>query len=289
MILRKLLIVTMILTLGVTSVACGGPSVSNPSQQTQQGNRPSASPAAQTRLSDGEYPVQQVTYDDGSGAYNVAVLNTKPGQSSTFSAPNIPLARLSDEDVKAGKKSYLKVEQGQPALYLAEDYRIEYVHNVTQTQTNQQTGQQETVVVRQEPSFWTPFAGALAGQALGSLLFRPQYYMPPAYQPGVPLNGFGGYGNTYGQAVSRYQSRYQAPPAEVRNRQTFRSTGQLRSPTYGQPGYRRSPSIGSDRPTGSGYGTSTLRRSPSSPSRTYRSPSGSGFGSGRRSVGGRRR
>jgi len=66
----------------------------------------------------------------------------------------------------------LKVENGQPVLYLTEDFKIEYVHAVTETQTNPQTGQQETVVVRRRIT--SPLAGAvagnLAGQAIGSLL-----------------------------------------------------------------------------------------------------------------------
>jgi len=50
--------------------------------------------------------------------------------------------------------------------------------------------------VRQEGgSFWAPFAGAAAGimgQAIGNALFRPQYYVPPVYQPGASvLRGFG--------------------------------------------------------------------------------------------------
>ncbi len=92
-------------------------------------------------------------------------------------------------------------------MYLTEDFKIEYVHTVTETQTNPQTGQTQTVVVRRESNFWTPFAGALAGQALGSLLFRPQYYVPPMYQPGGVMTGYGGYGNTYTQASERYQSK----------------------------------------------------------------------------------
>jgi len=98
------------------------------------------------------------------------------------------MARLTDEEIKAGQKSYLKVENGQPVLYLTEDFKIEYVHAVTETQTNPQTGQQETVVVVRENNFWTPLLGRwqATGQAIGSLLFRPQY-VPPVYQPGVSV------------------------------------------------------------------------------------------------------
>jgi hypothetical protein len=281
--LRQFLIYSMALTLVATTVACGGPVINESSADRSQPSSEVSPASVENRLSDGQYSVQQATYNDANGEYNILLLNTKPGESSTYRATNIPMARLTDEDIKAGKKSYLKVENGQPSLYLTEDFKIEYVHNVTETQTNPQTGQQETVVVRQESSFWTPFAGALAGQALGSLLFRPQYYVPPVYQTGGGLVGFGGYGSTYDQAVGRYQSRYNAPPAEVRNRQVFRSTGNLRSPYSSQ--FRNRYSQG-DRSTGTGYGSSNLRRSNRS-NETYRRPSssfGSGFGSRSRSF-----
>lgn len=287
--LRKLLLITMSLTLVWTTIACGGapentPNASKPSPNSTQ---PSAQTVTQTRISDGTYPVQQAAYNDGNGAYEVALLNTKPGESSIYRATNLPLARLTDEEVKAGKKSYLKVENNQPALYLTEDFKIEYVHNVTETRPNPQTGQQETVVVRQESNFWTPFLGAVAGQAVGSLLFRPQYYVPPMYQPGVPLAGYGGYGSSYNQAVGNYRDRYNAPPAEVRNRTAFRSTGQLRSPTSTPPRVTNPQPNTGDRSTGSGYGSSTLRRN--SGGSTYRAPSSGSFGSSRQRAGSSRR
>ncbi len=283
--LRKFLALSMALTLIWTSVGCGSPVATNSNAETRSQPTQSTSPVAQSRLSDGEYPVQQATYNDDGGQYSVAVLNTKPGESSAFRATNLQMARLTEEEVAAGKKSYLKVEKGQPSLHLTEDFKIEYVHNVTEAQTNPQTGQQETVIVRRESNFWTPFAGALAGQAIGSLLFRPQYYMPPMYQPGVPMTGYGGYGSSYSQAVNSYQSRYQAPPAAVRNNR-LRTTGQLRSPSS-STARTRSTGQGS-RSTGTGFGNSTLRRS-DRPSRNYRSPS-RGFGSSRsRGFGSRRR
>jgi hypothetical protein len=286
--LRKLLLISMSLTLVWTTIACGGApeTRSTPNNPAQTSGQNSAQTVAQTRISDGTYPVQQATYNDGNGAYEVALLNTKPGESSIFRATNLPLARLTDEDVKAGKKSYLKVENNQPSLYLTEDFKIEYVHNVTETRPNPQTGQSETVVVRQESNFWTPFLGAVAGQAVGSLLFRPQYYVPPVYQPGVPLAGYGGYGSSYNQAVGNYRERYNAPPAEVRNRTAFRSTGQLRSPTSTQPKVSNPQPNTGDRSTGSGYGSSTLRRDNGS---TYRGPSSGSFGSSRQRAGGKRR
>ncbi|BAY17047.1 hypothetical protein NIES21_28810 [Anabaenopsis circularis NIES-21] len=276
-ILRKFTVVVLALSLCITTVACGG------GEQTTPTGRNVSQTSTATRLSDGQYQVQQATYDDSTGEYTLFLLNSTP---PTFTTENVQMARLTDEEIKAGKKSYLKVENGQPALYLTEDFKIEYVHNVTQTQNNPQTGQQETVVVRRENSFWSPFAGSLAGsiagQAIGSLLFRPQYYVPPVYQPGGVLTGFGGYGSTYDQAVSSYRSRYNAPPAAVRNRTAFRTTGNIRR-TYpsGSNVRTTTPSRTTNRPSGSGFGSSELR--PSGRSSTTRRNSGSSFGSGGRS------
>ena len=276
--LRKLTTLFLTLTLCWTTVACGGSNETTP--QARNVNSPAA--AAPSRIADGKYPVQQAEYDDGTGQYTLFLLNTPAGTPPEFRTENLQMARLTDEQIKAGEKSHLKVENGQPALYLTEDFKIQYTHNVTETQTNPQTGQQETVVVRRENNFWAPFAGAvagnIAGQAIGSLLFRPQYYVPPVYQPGTSvLRGYGGYGSSYGQAVDSYRTRYNAPPAAVRNRQIFRTTGRVRTPSAGI----RTPRINSgSRATGSGYGTNTLRPSGRSNS-TYRGPSSGSFGSSR--------
>ncbi|WP_298907621.1 hypothetical protein [uncultured Nostoc sp.] len=275
-IVRKFTAVFLALSLCMTTVACGG------GNQTTSPTRNVSQTSTNTKLGDGEYQIQQGTYDDASGEYNLFLLNNKP---PTFATENLQMARLTDDEIKQGKKTYLKVEKGQPILYLTEDFKIEYVHNVTENKTNPQTGQQETVVVRRENSFWAPFAGSvagsLAGQAIGSMLFRPQYYVPPVYQSGQGLSGFGGYGTSYGQAVQHYQTRYNAPPAAVTNRTAFRNTGTIRRSYPGNSTIRNTPrsTTGNNRPSGSGFGGSTLR--PSGNSSTIRRNSGSGFGSGR--------
>lgn len=277
-ILRKFTVVVLALSLCLTTVACGGGAEQQNTPQAKNVSQTSAT----TKLSDGQYPVQQATYDDANGEYSVFLLNATP---PTLKTQNLQMARLTDEQIKAGQKTFLKVENGQPSLYLTEDFKIEYVHNVTENKTNPQTGQQETVVVRQENGFWAPFAGAVAGgvagQAIGSLLFRPQHYVPPAYQPGGLLTGYGGYGRTYNDAVSNYRTRYNAPPAAVRNQTAFRSTGTIRRSYPGDSTVRTAPTrtTTTNRPSGSGYGGSTLRPSGNSSSR--RAPSGSSFGSGR--------
>ncbi len=276
--LRKFTVIFLSLTLCFTSVACGG--------GKENANVPSpnaSSVPVNTKLSDGQYEVQQATYDDGTGQYTLFLLNSTP---PTFVSNKLQMARLTDDEVKQGKKSYLKVEREQPSLFLTPDFKIQYVHNVTEQKTNPQTGQKETVVVRQENGFWAPFAASLAGnvagQALGSLFFRPQYYVPPAYQSGG-IYGYGGYGSNYDQAVQSYRTRYNEPPAAVRNSTAFRSTGSIRN-SYpgGSSAVRSSPNTNTgNRATGSGYGSSDLNSSGNSSS-TRRS-SGSSFGSGRSS------
>jgi hypothetical protein len=269
--LRRAILFSMVVLLGVVGTSCGSPSVDASANNSPA---PQQAAAQNTRIADGQYPIQQATYDDGTGEYQLALLNTAPGQSAIFKTDNLQMARLTDEEVAQKIGNYLKVENSQPSLHITEDFKIEYVHNVTETVADPQTGQPQTVVVRQESNFWAPFAGAVAGQALGSLLFRPQYYFPPVYQPGIALMGHGGYGRTYDQAVSNYRTRYQAPPAEVKNRQVFRSTGRVRSPqSITRP---RTPTT-QPRSSGSGFGSSTLRQRNSNRQYQQRKPS---FGSG---------
>jgi hypothetical protein len=287
---RKFTVVVLALSLCLTTVACGGPTQNTTSSPKVSQN------ATPTRLSDGKYEVQQATYNDVDGEYTLFLLNSNP---PTFATDKLQMARLTDDEIKQGQKTYLKVENGQPALYLTEDFKIQYVHNVTETKTNPQTGQRETVVVRQETGFWAPFAGALAGQVagqvVGNLLFRPQYYVPPVYQPGGVITGYGGYGSSYDQAVSSYRSRYNEPPAAVRNQTTFRTTGTIRRSYPSSSTVRSTPSSTSrSRATGSGFGSSTLR--PSGKSSSVRRSTGRSFGSGSRAparrssgFGGRRR
>jgi len=283
---RKVITLVMTFALCWTTFACGGPPVGQQSQQPTQNQNPQSTnvSSAQTQLADGQYPVQQATYDDANGEYSLFLLNTPAGTPPLFRTTDLQMAALTEAEVSSGQKAYLKIEGGQASLHIPQDFKIEYVHNVTETQTNPETGQPQTVVVGQQSSFWAPFAGALAGQAIGSLLFRPQYYVPPVYRPGSgPLTGFGGYGQSYDQAVRRYQTRYQSQPIAVQNRRTgLRTTGRLRSPASST--VRRNPSSSfGNRSTGSGYGSSRLRQTERSRSQ-FRRGSGS-FGSGQRSTG----
>jgi hypothetical protein len=301
--LRRLAIVFMALTLSFTSVACGSGDGDRSIQGQNRTNTSIQSPTVsnntnQKPIADGKYPVQQATYNDANGEYTLMLLNTPAGTPPVYRTTNLQMARLTDEEVKASEKTYFKSENGQVSLHMPEDFKIEYVHNVTQTQTNPQTGQKETVVVKRESNFWAPFAGSvagsLAGQAIGSMLFRPQYYVPPVYSSGGILRGYGGYGNNYGQAVQSYQTRYNTQPPAVVNRNTLRTTGRLNNNNFNNNNSNTNRAVERNRSTGSGFGTSNLRRSnnqyntrPSGgSSRSFgsggRSRSSSGFGSRRR-------
>jgi len=275
--LRKFTALFIALTLCFATVACG----SNDTQAQRPNNKTiNTTAVAPTKIAAGRYLVQQATYSDGDGTYTLMLLNTPAGSPPTYNTTNLQMARLTEEDIAKGEKTALEVKGDSSILYLTEDFKIEYVHAVTETQDNPQTGQRETVVVRQESNFWSPFAGALAGQALGSLLFTPQYYVPPLYQRGTVLRGYGGYGSTYGGAVQQYQTRHNAPPPAVKNRQVLRTTGNLRRPASNSLNTRR-PGDSSAKSTGSGYGSSRLGTSGKSPQ--ARPKSSNSFGSSRRS------
>ncbi|WP_017659864.1 hypothetical protein [Baaleninema simplex] len=235
-----------------------------------------ASTAIAASFENGQYPVQQAEYNDANGEYTLMLLNTPRGRSPMYATTDLQMMPLTEEEVEAGQRSYLQLDNGQAVLHLAQDFRIGYVHNVTETQTNPQTGQTETVVVRRESSFWTPFAGALAGQVVANMLFSPTYYVPPMYQPGGVMTGYGGYGNTYSQAVNHYQQKHNEPPAAVKNRQQLRTTGSLRNSSNQKANRRRTRTL--NRSTGSGFGSSKLSGESNRSTTRKRT---TGFGSGR--------
>jgi hypothetical protein len=287
---RQFLALGMALILSLTTVGCGGVPLDQPQASSSTANQNRQVSQSNSVIADGKYVVQQATYNDGDGEYTLFLLNTPPGTSATFRTDNLQMAQLTPEEVSAAQPAYLQVQNKQAALHVPKDFKLEYVHNVVEQAQNPQTGQVEQRVVRQESNFWSPFAGALAGQVVGNLLFRPQYYVPPVYHSGGGLFGHGGYGSSYSQAASSYRQRYSSPPIAERNRTVYRTTRRttgFSTPRYGSSSNQRS--------TGSGFGASNLRPSPSSGS-YRRAPSSSSFGSGRSSSyrsrsfsGGRRR
>lgn len=271
---KRIFAILLSILLCFNTIACNSPNsqaINNSSTLNNNTN------IAKNNIASGKYPVQQATFNDIDGEYTLMLLNTPPGSSPVFRTTNLQMARLTDEEIKEGQTTYAEINGNEAIMHLTEDFRIEYIHNETQTVTNPDTGKPETVIVRQESNFWTPFAGALAGQALGNLLFSPRYYVPPIYSGGN-LSGFGGYGNTYNQAVESYRSNYNSMPAVEKNRQSFRSTGTIKNSSGNTINKVNS---NSNKATGSGVGSSNLKNNGNSSK--YRQPSKNSFGSNKSS------
>ncbi len=247
--MRKTLIIFLSFTLCLMTISCGSSTLNKSLPDNN------IKTTISNQVKDGSYPIQQAEYNDINGIYALTLLNTPPGTSSTYSTDNLQMARLTPEQIADGKNNYLDITRDAVVMYIKEDFKIEYIHNVIEPQTNSQTEAPRNVV-RRESSFWSPFAGAMAGQALGSILFSPQYYVPPIYRSGQVMNGYGSYGNNYNQAVQSYRNKFNTAPPAVKNKQTFRTTSNLRKST---PNLRNSRK-GALRSSGSGFGSSNLRK-----------------------------
>jgi hypothetical protein len=272
----------------------------------------------------GSYEIQSISYDDADGAYRLFLVNPPPGRPPVVVATSLQMARLTDAELAAGKKTArLDVDQPQPAeaaaavpaaaaavpaaaaadgavaaavptaaaaaaadaaaavpaaavpaaaadaaapvaagavvtgavARLPPDFVIEYTHNVVETQGGQQ------VVVRQERSTWSPFMSAMAGVAVGNMLFGPRYYYPPPYMGGA-MTGFGGAGATPSAAAQSYTQQHGKAPQATK---------------LSQSGYAKAPSS-SLKSTGSGAGSSRLKQPASKPFKAPKKSFGRGFG-----------
>ncbi|MEM7592480.1 MAG: hypothetical protein AAF383_13325 [Cyanobacteria bacterium P01_A01_bin.83] len=103
-----------------TTVACSG--TPNSVQTQPNFNNNATVPAAPTSISDGKYPVQQATYDDVSGEYSLMLLNTPAGSPPVLQTAQLQMARISEEEVANGERTYLQVENGQPVWFKILDY-----------------------------------------------------------------------------------------------------------------------------------------------------------------------
>lgn len=73
-IVRKFTVVLLTLSLCLTTVACGGGNQTT----TPQARNASQTSTTTTKLSDGQYDVQQATYDDANGEYTLFLFNATP-------------------------------------------------------------------------------------------------------------------------------------------------------------------------------------------------------------------
>jgi hypothetical protein len=247
----------------------------------------------------GSYEIQSISYDDADGAYRVFLVNPPPGRPPVVVATTLQMARLTDAEVAAGKASArLDVDQpappetppaaapsagstgapadGAPAAAadsaaaapgpgpvvagavarLPQSFAIQYTHNVVEERNGQ------PVVIRQESSTWSPFMSAMAGVAVGNMLFGPRYYFPPPYMGGA-MTGFGGTGMTPTAAAQSYTQQHGKAPQATK---------------LSQSGYAKAPSS-SLKSTGAGAGSSRLKQpGTSTPMKAPRRSFGGGFG-----------
>jgi hypothetical protein len=255
-------------------------------------------------LAAGSYEVQSISYDDADGAYRVFLVNPPPGAKPIFVAVDLPMARLTDDDIKAGKATArLDVDQPGPvvpavpaegaapvaapvavegAAAPAADAAVAAVAAVgpvvagpvvrlpqdfaVQYTHNvvEERGGQQ-VVVRQESSTWSPFMGVMTGMMVGNMLFGPRYYYPPPYMAGG-MSGVGGAGLSRQAAASSYTQQHGKAPQSAR---------------LSSSGYAKAPSS-SLKATGSGAGSTRMKSPGTSTGSSKRSFGGGGFGRRRR-------
>jgi hypothetical protein len=248
-------------------------------------------------LAAGSYEVQSISYDDADGAYRVFLVNPPPGAKPIFVAVDLPMARLTDDDIKAGRATArLDVDQpgpvvpaegaapvavegaaapaadavvapapaggpvvAGPVVRLPQDFAVQYTHNVVEERGGQQ------VVVRQESSTWSPYMGVRTGTMVGNMLFGPRYYYPPPYMAGG-MSGVGGAGLSRQAAASSYTQQHGKAPQSAR---------------LSSSGYAKAPSS-SLKATGSGAGSTRMKSPGTSTGSSKRSFGGGGFGRRRR-------
>ena len=83
MMLRKLTIYLMALTFLWTATGCGSPRTQTYTNPAGNPNVNTVRPAPNNNLRQGQYPVQQATYDDADGEYSLLLLNI-PRQSPSL-------------------------------------------------------------------------------------------------------------------------------------------------------------------------------------------------------------
>lgn len=219
----------------VVGAGCGGCFSTTPKEQ-QQLER--AQPVRESPpLPNGTYQIQSIAYDDADGAYRVFLIDPPPSTPPLYTTTKLQLARLTDEEIAAGDaKARLVVDGATVAGHLPTAFAIQYTHNEVEERDGQ------PVVVQQHSSTWSPFMSAMAGAAIGNMLFAPRYYYPPPYVGGG-LTGFGGAGATPAAAQASYTQQHGKAPQAAR---------------LSTSGYAKAPST-KMKSTGKGIGSTRLK------------------------------
>jgi len=113
---KKLLAICLVITLVFTTVACG-------SNNVRSNNTNFTNNTAQTinNIPSGQYPVQQATFNDVDGEYNLMLLNTPSGSRPNFMTTDLQMARLTDEEIEAGKQTYVEINGSDAVMHLTEE------------------------------------------------------------------------------------------------------------------------------------------------------------------------
>ena len=69
-------------------------------------------------LPPGTYPIQSIAYDDADGAYRVFLLDAPPSQRGAYVSTSLRMARLTDDEIAAGKSSFVDVDAEGPVAKL---------------------------------------------------------------------------------------------------------------------------------------------------------------------------
>ena len=185
----------------------------------------------------GTYQIQTIAYDDADGAWRVFLLDPPAGAKPLYTTTELKLARLTDEEIAAGTTSPRLVVDGTgTSAHLPTEFAIQYTHNEVEERNGQ------PVVVQQHTSTWSPFMSAMAGAAIGNMLFSPRYYYPPPWVGGA-MTGFGGSGDTRAAAASSYTQQHGKAPQAAR----LSTSGYAKAPTKGM------------KSSGTGVGSSRLK------------------------------
>lgn len=111
-------------------------------------------------VSDGQYVVQNATYNKTKNSYELFVLNLPTCVKQPLLVTGLKLGRL-NKDQEKNEKALLHVSEGTPKeLFIAQDYTLQMVETISSN------GREQTT----EPSLWSPFLSGAAGGMIGGVL-----------------------------------------------------------------------------------------------------------------------
>lgn len=127
------------------------------------------------------YPVQQATFHEDQGSYELILLNTPACFKNPLVLESVRLGRAKDSDTERARLDY--IDQSHSTLYIQEGFSL----TLKGKEQDPQTG-----LMDQVSSLWTPFLVGAAGAAVGSMIAnklssRPQYVTPPSPSRGSTI------------------------------------------------------------------------------------------------------